>query len=170
MLAVICSAESVAPRRAPTDKRLAGLRDAAVDLVHSSRRYGLSLMFVADTLARLHPALYTGNLLSFYGSGLTAAAEEDAMSGVLPAGFAALYKALVRRDWQGAAAAASASAASASASAASGGGGGLRAAGGGGNAAGGEPARASYPFMSGGHATPLSTAGEPMFFTVDAPA
>lgn len=157
MLAVICSAESVAPRRAPTDQRLAGLRDAAVDLAHSSRRYGLGLMFVADTLARLHPALYTGNLLSFYGSGLTAAAEEDAMSGVLPAGFAALYKALVRRDWQGAAAAA-------------GGGGGLRAAGGGGNAAGGEPARASYPFMSGGHATPLSTAGEPMFFTVDAPA
>lgn len=38
-LAVICGAESMAPRRIPADWRLAKLRDAAVDLARSSREY-----------------------------------------------------------------------------------------------------------------------------------
>ena len=95
VLAVICGAEGVAPRRAPADRRLARLRDAAVDLARSSRGYGLSLMFVSRTLAGLHPALYADNRMSFYGSGMYSKAEEDAMSEVLPSGFAGPYRALV---------------------------------------------------------------------------
>lgn len=95
VLAVICGAEWVAPRHAPVDRRLARLREAAVDLARSSREYGLSLMFISRTLAGLHPALYTDNRMSFYGSGMSSKAEEDAMSEVLPSGFAGPYRALV---------------------------------------------------------------------------
>lgn len=95
VLAVICGAERVAPRYAPVDRRLARLRDATVDLARSSREYGLSIMFISRTLAGLHPALYTDNRMSFYGSGMSSKAEEDAMSEVLPAGFSGPYRALV---------------------------------------------------------------------------
>ena len=94
-LAVICGAESIAPRRMPADWRLARLRDAAVDLARSSREYGLSLMFVSRTLAGLHRSLYADNRMSFYGSGLYSIVEVDAMSEVLPPGFASPYRALV---------------------------------------------------------------------------
>ena len=95
VLAVICGAERVAPRHVPVDRRLARLRDAAIDLARASREYGLSLMFISRTLAGLHPALYTDNRMSFYGSGMSSKAEEDAMSEVLPSGFASSYRALV---------------------------------------------------------------------------
>lgn len=95
MLAVLCGAEWMAPRRAPADRRLADLRDAAVDLAHEARGYGLSLMFLSRTLAGLHRSLYADNRMSFYGSGLSASAEEEAMSEVLPSGFAGTYRALV---------------------------------------------------------------------------
>ena len=94
-LAVICGAESIAPRRMPADWRLAKLRDAAVDLARSSREYGLSLMFVSRTLAGIHRSLYADNRMSFYGSGLHSIVEVDAMSEVLPPGFASPYRALV---------------------------------------------------------------------------
>lgn len=101
-LAVICGAEWMAPRRAPADWRLARLRDATVDLARSSRGYGLSLMLVSKTLAGLHRSLYADTRMSFYGSGLLSSAEEDAMSEVLPAGFAGPYRALVgpRAGWE----------------------------------------------------------------------
>lgn len=95
VLAVLCGAENMAPRRAPADRRLASLRDAAVELARSSRGYGLSLMFVSRTLAGLHRSLYADNRMSFYGSGLSSKAEEEAMSEVLPSGFAGTYRALV---------------------------------------------------------------------------
>ena len=95
MLAVICWVDAVAPRLAPADWRLARLRDAAVGLARSSREYGLSLMFVSKTPARLHPSLYTDNRMSFYGSGLSSGAEVTAMSEVIQSGFAGLYRALV---------------------------------------------------------------------------
>ena len=97
MLAVLCGAEEMAPRCAPADPRLARLRDAVVDAVRSSGEYGLSFMFIAGTLAGLHPALYSGNRMSFCGAGLVSEAEVSAMSGILPAGFAPAYRALVRR-------------------------------------------------------------------------
>ena len=133
-LAVICRAEEIAPRRAPADWRLARLRDAAVDLARSSREYGLSLMFVSRTLAGIHRSLYADNRMSFYGSGLYSSVEEDAMSEVLPSGFAGPYRALV------------------------------------GPRAGGEARSPRRPFMSGGLATRLSAAEEPMFFTAAEPA
>lgn len=95
VLAVLCGAEWMAPRRAPADRRLADLRDAAVDLAREARGYGLSLMFLSRTLAGLHRSLYADNRMSFYGSGLSASAEEEAMSEVLPSGFAGTYRALV---------------------------------------------------------------------------
>lgn len=52
-------------------------------------------MFVSRTLAGIHRSLYTDNRMSFYGSGLYSIAEEDAMSEVLPPGFAGPYRALV---------------------------------------------------------------------------
>ncbi len=133
-LAVICGAESIAPRRMPADWRLARLRDAAVDLARSSREYGLSLMFVSRTLAGLHRSLYADNRMSFYGSGLHSIVEVDAMSEVLPPGFASPYRALV------------------------------------GPRTGGEARPAQRPFMSGGLATRLSAAEEPMFFTAADPS
>lgn len=95
MLAVLCGAENIAPRRAPADRRLASLRDAAVELAREARGYGLSLMFLSRTLAGLHRSLYADNRMSFYGSGLSSSAEEEAMSEVLPSGFAGTYRALV---------------------------------------------------------------------------
>lgn len=145
MLAVLCGAEGMAPRYAPADPRLARLRDAVVGAVRSSDEYGLSFMFIASTLAGLHPALYGGNRMSFCGAGLVSEAEERAMSGILPAGFARVYRALVRRGMPHGAAAEGA-------------------------AAEGARGGAAHPFMSAGRASPLSATEDPAFFTTAAPA
>ena len=83
-LVILDEAQRLVPREKYDDERRDRLRDDLVDAVQTTRKYGLGWMFLSTSLSTLHRDIYHENRISFYGFGLTSAAEAGTLREIVP--------------------------------------------------------------------------------------
>lgn len=83
-LVILDEAQRLVPREKYDDERRDKLREDLIDAVQTTRKYGLGWMFLSTSLSTLHRDIYHENRISFYGFGLTSAAEAGTLREIVP--------------------------------------------------------------------------------------
>ncbi len=79
-LILLDEAHRLAPREEPESAELRSVRDIFVDVVRTTRKYGLGWMFVSQTLSSLHREIIGQLRIFFFGFGLSMGSEFKALS------------------------------------------------------------------------------------------
>ena len=83
-LVILDEAKRLVPKDKPDGEKQDRLRNALVDAVQTTRKYGLGWMFTSLSLSTLHRDIYHENRISFYGFGLNSVSEMDTLKEMIP--------------------------------------------------------------------------------------